>query len=206
MRGWNTKRLMAHWRKMKVKNWQIFALLALLLLLSAYLLRQNNLRMIEIREAVIAADENGVGVGESIERLNRHVFRHMNTEIVRPVELVHTYNRQAKAVIEAASKSSGRDVYAEATRACERQGIPITNIAQCAADYALSNNPTATPQEITLPDKNRFIYTFASPIWAPDLAGFSVLATGVVLIWFVLRLVEYIAVRLVIRRRYHRVF
>jgi cytochrome c5 len=69
--------------------------------------------------------------------LNEHVFNHINTEIVRPIELVNGYNRAAQAVIEAANRGSGKDVYAQATAACERRGVPIASIAQCAAEYAL---------------------------------------------------------------------
>jgi len=157
--------------------------------------------MVELRTAVVRADESNKDLALTIERLNHHVFHHMNTQIVRPVELVNTYNRQAQAVIEAANKTSNRDVYAEATAACERRGIPLTSIAQCAADYAVAHNPGVGPRSIVLPDKNRFIYTFASPRWTPDMAGISILLSTIVLVWILARSGEYIAVRLIIRHR-----
>jgi len=157
--------------------------------------------MVELRNAVVVADEKGAGVPEALEALNHHVFAHMNTEIVRPVELVHTYARQAQAIIQESTKNSGRDIYAEATQVCERRGIPLRSIAQCAADYATSNADSVTQAEIKLPDKNRFTYSFASPRWTPDAAGFSLLFTGVILVWFLVRLLEYVLVRLIIRRR-----
>ena len=162
--------------------------------------------MVALRNEVVAADEQGSGVAKAIEALNTHVFHHMNTEIVRPVELVNTYNKQARAAIEAANQSSGRDIYAEATRVCERRGVPLSSIAQCAADYAASNNPGTGPAQIKLPDKNRFIYTFASPRWTPDEAGFSILFTGVIALWLILRLIELLVVRLIIRRRLKNTF
>ncbi|MFO0971108.1 MAG: hypothetical protein U0520_02020 [Candidatus Saccharimonadales bacterium] len=201
MNGWQEKRFLRHWRRLHVKSWQLVLLLVAGVLCTVFLLRQNNLRMVALREAVVAADKNGADVTGALERLNYHVFHHMNTKIVRPVELVNTYNRQAQAVIEAANKNSGRDVYAEATAACERRGIPLASIAQCAAEYAVTNNPGVGPQQIVLPDKNRFIYSFASPLWTPDLAGFSLLLTGVVLLWLLGRILEYVLVRLVIRKR-----
>lgn len=164
-------------------------------------MRQNNLKMVELRNAVVVADEQGGDTAGAIEALNQHVFRHMNTEIVRPIELVNAYNRQARIAIEAANRTSGRDIYAEATQVCERRGVPLASIAQCAADYAATNNPGVGPGQIKLPDKNRFTYTFATPRWTPDLAGFSVLITGVLLVWVILRVIEYILVRLIIRRR-----
>lgn len=157
--------------------------------------------MVELRNNVIVADEQDSGLAEAIRQLNHHVFHHMNTAIVRPVELVNTYNRQAKAAIEAANQSSGRDIYAEATQVCERRGVPLASIAQCAADYAASNNPGVGPQQIVLPDKNRFIYTFSSPRWTPDLAGFSLLFTGGILVWLIVRFGEFLLVRSIVRRR-----
>lgn len=206
MNGWREKRLLRHWRRLHLKTWQLLIVLLLGIVCSVFFLRQNNLKMVELREAVLTADKVGVNVAPALEALNQHVFDHMNTRIVRPVELVNTYNRQAQAVIEAANKGSGRDIYAEATAACERRGIPLTSIAQCAADYAATNNPGVGPQQIVLPDKNRFVYSFASARWTPDLAGFSVLVTGVTLVWLLGRLVEYVLVRLVIRSRLRRGF
>jgi hypothetical protein len=206
MSGWKEKNLMRHWRKLRLKNWQLVLVLLVFATSSVFFLRQNNLKMVELRNRVVAADEQAGNVTGALEALNHHVFHHMNTEIVRPVELVNTYNNQAKVVIEAANKTSGRDIYAEATAACERRGIPLSSIAQCTANYAINNNPGVGPSTINLPDKNRFIYTFATPVWTPDAAGFSLLITGVVMLWLSARLLEYILVRIVVRRRLRNSF
>lgn len=201
MNGWKEKSFLRRYKKLRLKLWQIFILLVVFAGCSVYFLRQNNLRMVTLRNEVVAADEQGGDVTGALKRLNQHVFHHMNTEIVRPIELVHTYNKQAQAAIEAANKSSGRDIYAEATAVCERRGVPLTSIAQCAADYAANNNPGVGPGEINLPDKNRFIYTFAAPRWTPDMAGFSLLLTVVAALWLTARLLEYLLVRIIVRRR-----
>lgn len=202
MNGWQEKKLVRRWRKRHIKTWQLLLLFLLCLTVSVFFLRQNNLKMVVLRNKVIAADERGSGVAVALKDLNEHVFSHMNTQIVRPIELVHTYNRQAKAAIRAASEAnSGRDIYAEATQVCEQRGVPLTSIAQCAADYATTNSSAVGSKEINLPDKNRFIYTFATPLWTPDAAGISLLITGVLLVWLLLRGTEYILVRLVVRRR-----
>lgn len=208
MDGWNfnQKRFLRHWRKKQIKTWYLVVALLVGLSSSVYWLRSNNLKMVELRSAVIAADEQAGDVAGSLVRLNEHVFKHINTKIVRPIELVGAYSREAQAVIEAATQTSGRDIYAEAAAACERRGIPLTSIAQCAADYAAANNPGVAQKEIVLPDKNRFIYTFVSPRWTPDAAGFSLLATGLIAIWLTGRMGEYLAVRWIIRRRQNRQF
>ncbi len=201
MDGWHTKQFVHHWRKKRIKTVYLLLAFVIFLGLSVFFLRQNNLKMVELRNQVVQADEQGGDIQGALTRLNEYVFRHMNTQIVRPVELVNTYNRQTQAIIETANLASGRDVYGEAAAACERRGVPLTSIAQCAADYALSNNPGVGPKEIILPDKALFQYSFASPRWTPDLAGLSLLITGVIGVWMVIRLIEYIAVRLVTRHR-----
>lgn len=192
--------------KLRVKTWVLVLIFITGILTSAFFLRQNNLKMIELRQAVVKADESGGDVKTTLEKLNYHVFHHMNTEIVRPIELVQTYERQSKIVIEEANKSSGRDIYAEATKACEARGVPLTSVAQCAADYAVANNPGVGPKEIKLPDRNLFTYTYAPPAWTPDLAGFSVLITGVAGVLLIGILIEFIIVRLLLRLRLGRNF
>lgn len=162
--------------------------------------------MVELRNLVLQADEQQGDIAGALERLNQHVFSHMNTEIVRPIELVHSYNVQAQAVLEKASRGSGRDIYAEATAACERQGIPPTTIAQCAANYALQNNPGIDPAAIKLPERDQFVYSFAAPFWTPDAAGISILLTIVVILWLLIRLIEYVGVRLLLKRRMRHTF
>jgi len=201
MNGWEHKRVVERWRKKRIRNWQLVALLMVGIVLSVVLLRQNNLKMVELRNAVIQADEKNGDVAGALKNLNEHVFNHINTEIVRPIELVHGYNRAAQAVIEAANRGSGVDVYAQATAACERRGVPVASIAQCAAEYALQNNKTVDPTKVSLPDKNLFTYSFSSPRWAPDAAGLAIVFTGVIGLWLVVRSFEFIIVRIVIRQR-----
>jgi len=189
------------WRKKRIKAGYLLLALVVGIFSCAYFLRQNNLKMVELREQVIAADKTGKNLDEAIKNLNAHIFNHMNTTTVRPIELVNTYNRQAEAAIRAANTSSNKDVYKEAAAACEQRGVPLTSIAQCAAEYAARNSPDVGPQKIQLPDKNLFTYSFVSPRWTPDLAGWSVFFTVVVLIWLVARMVEHILVRMTVRKR-----
>jgi hypothetical protein len=188
-------------RKKRVKSAYLVLLFLIGLGSSIYFLRQNNLKMVGLRTNVIEADKTGKNLSSAIKDLNEHIFRHMNTTTVRPVELVNSYNRQAKKIIEGASKSNNKDIYKKATAACETRGVPLTSIAQCAADYALKNSSKVGPQKIVLPDKSLFIYSFVSPRWTPDLAGLSLLLTVVIAAWLVIRSIEYVIVRLVIRSR-----
>ena len=201
MDGRTEKRFLHHWRKKIFATWVLLLVFLLSAVSSVYFLRQNNLKMVELRSAVVKADEQSGDIAGTLEALNQHVFHHMNTKIVRPIELVNTYNKQAAVAVQALSQSTGQDLYAEGTTQCEQKGIPLSSIAQCISNYALAHNTSNAPAQIKLPDKNRFIYTFATPRWTPDAAGFSVLVTVVSGLWLLLRLIEYIAVRLIVRRR-----
>lgn len=199
--GWKPRQFLRKLRMKKVKLWHLVIALIVMSLLSAFFLRQNNLKMIKLRQDVITADEHNHDLAAALAKLNNHVFHHMNTEIVRPIELVHSYNRAVERAVVEASKQSGRDIYAEAQVACEQRGVPVAAIAQCAADYAMNHNTGGNLKKISMPDKNRFTYNYAAPLWTPDLAGFSILITGVILIWLVLRAIELITVKIIIRRR-----
>lgn len=201
MKGWRKSKEYKQLEKKRIKTWQLLVVALVLTFGTVLSLRHNNLRMVELRERVIVADETGAGVSEALQELNDYIFKHMNTQVVRPIELVNTYNRQAQAAIQASQQGSGRDIYAEGTAACERRGVPLSSIAQCIIDYANTNVASVAEQEIELPDKDLFIYSFTSPAWTPDLAGFFVLATVVMWLWLLMRLVEYVVVRLVVRHR-----
>ena len=201
MNRWTNSKFLRGLHRKSIKTWQIALLVVIFSVCSALTLRSNNLQMVYLRQQVIAADTKGVGVSERLRQLNSYIFKHMNTQVVRPIELVGTYNRQAQAVIQNAQKGSGRDIYAEGTAACERRGIPLSSIAQCIAQYANQNAQSVAEQKIRLPDKNLFVYSFASPLWTPDLAGISVLLTVVFTIWLLTRLIEFLIVRLIVRHR-----
>lgn len=201
MRGWKKSKEFKQLEKKRIKTWMLLVIALVATLGTVLALRHNNLKMVELRERVIAADKAGEGVAESLQNLNEYIFKHMNTQVVRPIELVNTYNRQAEAAIQAAQEGGGRDIYAEGTAACERRGIPLSSIAQCITEYANNNASSLAEQNIELPDKDLFIYSFTSPAWTPDLAGFLVILTVVMWLWLLMRLVEYVTVRLVVRYR-----
>lgn len=191
------------WQKSKrvIKTWYLAVTLVFLVLLSGYLLRQNNLKMVKLRNDVVAADARGSGVQEALEALNAHVFKHMNTKIVRPIELVHTYNRETQAAVESSKQIGSPEDYAQAIATCKARGIPDASQAQCAIDYLVGTGRATGQNAPTLPDKTLFTYSFASPRWTPDAAGFAVLLTVVIALWLLVRLVEFIAVKLWLRRR-----
>ena len=53
-----------------------------------------------------------------------------------------------------------------------------------------------------LPNAALYRYSFISPIWSPDFAGWSVLLTGVILLIIILRLVILVVLRILLKRHY----
>lgn len=168
--------------KIRIKHFLVIFVLSVPL--SAFLLRQNNLRAIELRDKVLEVDEQTGDISQvapHIEALGSYVLTHMNTN-VGTVELPGSYNRaveKLRAEAERSGNAANSAIYSEAQARCEDPNIPLTARAQCVQDYILANaSPGSDPiLELELPDKSLFSYSFASPTWSADWAGFSVLVT-----------------------------
>ena len=165
----------------KLRIWHFIVFLVLSIPISATLLRQNNLTAIELRDTVLEVDERTGDINEiapHLEELGNYVLNHMNTDI-GPIELPGTFNAAVEVLrLEAEqSGSANGDIYSEAQRVCENPSIPLTARAQCVQDYVVANAAPGTNPilELEFPDKSLFTYSFASPAWSADLAGFSVL-------------------------------
>ena len=79
----------------KLRWWFLIPIIAALLALSAWALRQNNLKMLELRDAVVLVDQDSGDINEItpvLEELGNYVLSHMNTDLGGPLELPGTYN------------------------------------------------------------------------------------------------------------------
>ncbi len=177
-----------------VKTWQLFIALVVLVLLSAYFMRQNNLTMLDLRDEVVRIDEKTGDIDKvepSLLELRSYILTHMNTE-AGSIELVGVFNADVEAARVKAERMSGggsNNVYARAQGACEKADIPITVRAQCIQDFILANaSDIEIVDEIDFPPKEEYIYTFASPVWSLGLAGISVFLSIFVLFWILIRL------------------
>jgi hypothetical protein len=156
-----------------------------------YALRQNNLTMTNLRQAVYDADQVDGDVTTALNDLRQFVYGHMNTDLrlgdstEPPIQLVNEFNRAVAAEQARIATLTGaaNQVYVDAQRQCEVASIPLTVRAQCIQDY-VSTHSTNVPQ-MNLPPKEVYTFDFASPTWSPDLAGWSMLAAigfGIILI------------------------
>ena len=185
--------------------WHRYKNISLILLVAAFIisaaitvvsLRANNIKMINLRQAVYTADQQNGDINKSLNDLRQFVYRHMNTNLKSgssssepPIQLVNQFNRDIDAERQRiAALGSADTVYINAQTTCEKAGVPITQRAQCIQDY-VTKNGKGIPQ-LNLPVKEVYTFDFTSPLWSPDLAGFSLIVTIVFGVMISVRLIS----------------
>ena len=161
---------------------------------AVYTLRQNNLTMVKLRDAVYQADEKGGDVNKALNELRSYVHSRMNTNlssggntIKPPIQLKYTYERLAA---NAQKEANDEGLYTEAANYCQARipaSVSISGRSRvaCVSDYILSHGgkraeavPTALYQ-----------FDFISPTWSPDLAGWGLVITTVLLLAMIARII-----------------
>lgn len=167
-----------NWFK-NVKLWQLGLAFVISIPISAYLLRQNNLGMVERRDAVILADETTGDINKvepSLIELRDYVSSHMNTDLGQPLELPGSYNTAVKEIQKNFKDPTVHRAYRKGEIACNKPSVPLNTQAQCIQDYVLNHGGSAA-RSLAFPPKEQFTYSFVSPAWSLDLAGLSVMIT-----------------------------
>lgn len=173
------------WHRVRLPSLFVFILCVVAFgSVSVIALRSNNMRMIELRQAVYVTDEQNGDVEAALRALREHVYAHMNTNLRQgssstepPIQLVGRFNRAVAAEQARIAASGGSNkIYVEAQAACENPNVPLTVRAKCVQDYVAANG-SSVPQ-IQLPPKELYTFDFASPRWSPDLAGLSLAMTA----------------------------
>jgi len=191
------KRKLHHfWTKIRgVKPWYFLIVAMISLGVLGTTLRLNNERMITLRDAVYAADKDNGDVQGALQALQAYVVAHMNTNLsagpqaVRPpIQLKYTYDRLVQARSEQVAKNNTQ-IYSDAQRYCEQQNsadFSGRNRVPCIEQYVKSNGINLA----TIPDA-LYKFDFVTPIWSPDLAGWSMVATVLSSLLFVMSFIAY---------------
>lgn len=188
----NKRHLHHVYRRLRpVSPWFFLALAITFGIISVGALRQNNIRMLELREAVYVADEKDQNLEPALRELREYVHAHMNTDlsannngIYPPIQLKYLYERLVAKEKARVTKANER-IYTDAQTFCERRfpaGISGGGRIPCIQDYVARNGA----KEKDIPDA-LYKFDFVSPRWSPDLAGFSLIATAVFSVLFVVR-------------------
>lgn len=172
----------------KVKLWQLILLFLVLLGLSVGLLRQNSLNMIRLRDAVKTTDAQNGDVQGALAALQRYIGSHMNANMTdKGIYLDKTYQRAYDRAFQAAAQSgsSSSTIYQQADHAC-RNGFVASGsfqgYVQCVADNVAASGSAADPlATFKAPTADLYRHNFVSPLWSPDLAGFVVILTLIVM-------------------------
>lgn len=193
----NKRHLHHLWTRFRViKPWYFLALTVVSGSICAISLRDNYKHMVILRNDVYAADKANGDVMGALNNLRNYVYAHMNTDLATgpdavypPIQLKYTYDRLVAA--EAARVTAvNTQIYSQAQALCE-QLDPVDfsgkNRVPCITDYV--NTHGTKPQPV--PDA-LYKFSFISPKWSPDLAGWSLVIT---IITAILTSVAFIAQR-----------
>lgn len=194
----------------RVKTWQLIVILIIIGFVAATFLRLNSIGMDQRRDAVLSADKEGNEevIINRLYDLQRHVTRHMNTDLGRGVYLEFSYNRDLQTWQEGqyGDANPNGNIYKKAQEVCAPQfrGYSYAYL-QCTTNE-LAKYPAADDlaKETSRPRQEAYIHAFASPVWSPDFAGWAVLAFGVVLLLIIIRMVSLGVLQLMLRRHYKR--
>lgn len=192
----------------RVKTWQLFLLLLLTIFIAATFLRLNNIGMIQRRDAVLAADKgDNMQVTQSrLYDLQRYVSSHMNTNM-GSIYLEGQYERDSQKVVANAggNESPNGNVNVQADAACKPRFSGYSQAyLQCFVDELEKFAPgQSLASTVNLPKVDNYRHSFASPIWSPDFAGFSVLAAIAIAFIIVVRLIGLGVLRMILKFKHN---
>lgn len=178
----NKKHLHHYLTELRRVKLRYFAIVVLLFgLVAVIALRRNNQHMVELRQAVFVADQKGGDTAKALQNLQLYVTSHMNTNlstgrdaVYPPIQLKYTYDRLVKVESDKLA-STNTQLYNDAQKYCEAQNstdFSGRNRVPCIQQYVKDHGQPLQ----AIPD-SLYKFDFVSPVWSPDLAGWSVVIT-----------------------------
>lgn len=208
-------------------SWKLALIFILLCFLSATLLRFDHIKMVDLRNAVLQADESedDAAIAESLNSLKnftqKHIVFNLHDDNGRqtiifgtgPFYLEHQYMRKAKEELARAQAEADKmvsnpngNIYRKAADVCDALGIkygwryPDQRYIDCWMSE-LDKYPTTdnlTVQGAKIPSTELYRYDFASPIWYPCLSGIVILLTVLAFVALAIRFLIWLFLRLAI--------
>jgi len=197
----NKRHLHHLWTKVRwIKPWYFLVLAIISAVICVFALRANNQHMIQLRDEVYKADQDNTDLQKPLQALQAYVTTHMNTDlntknsVYPPVQLKYTYDRLVKARMDTLAQANA-GLYNEAQTHCEAQNqtdVSGRNRIPCIEQYVQSHT---TQAPATIPDA-LYKFSFVSPRWSPDVAGWSM---AIAILSGALFIITFIASRIVRR-------
>ena len=212
-------------KKLRIKTWILILLLVPLIFADVWLLRQNHIKMTELRDAVLQADadEDDEKLTTALTELKNYTFNNVVINVVEengtqkvtfgtgPFYLAHQYYRAANKALEEAEKKMMGDnnpngnVYGKAGEVCRALALKNhwtwdnTNFINCMLSE-IQKYPSAAEIQDTiiaaLPSTELYRHNYASPIWSPSLAGAALLVTALIIVVIFIRFLIWLVLRL----------
>lgn len=188
----------------RIKTWQLVVLLILSVFVSATFLRLNNIGMIERRKAVLSADETGNNdtTKNRLFDLQRYVSAHMNTSMGKGLYLESSYKRTVKTAYDQASKDTNPNgnVYKKAQDVCAPKFSNWSYAYIQCTTTELAKYPSSEEliSSVKLPQADSFLYSYQSPAWSPDFAGWSIVFCVVILIMIITRFISVSILKMIL--------
>ena len=173
-----------------LNNWLFVLAILVGTLVCIFALRTNNVTALRLRDDVLRADKENGDVEAALRTLREYTYVHMNTDlssgsIAQPIQLKYRYERLVQAEKDRVSKQNEK-IYTTAQAECEKlfpKGLSGSGRIPCITDYVTKNGE----KERSIPD-SLYKFSFVSPRWSPDLAGWSLVITIVLIALFVIKL------------------
>jgi hypothetical protein len=175
-----------------VPIWTFLFLSIVFGLIAVFSLRSNNQKMIDLKDAVFAADEQDGDIETALKELREHVYGHMNTNLAAgdnaikpPIQLKYRYERLLAAE-QAKFGNTNEALYTAAQNHCEQQnpgGFSGSNRIPCIKEYIDAHGGEVKLAEIP---KEAYMFDFVSPSWSPDMAGWSIVLAIIFFVLFIL--------------------
>lgn len=212
-------------KKFKIKIWQLLVFLIPLLFINATLLRLDHIKMVDLRDAVLKADEeeDDEKIASALNELRNFVSSNVVVNVVEdngtqkvmfgtgPFYLEHQYLRAAHKALDEAEKNMQSDsnpngnIYAKATEVCRPQAIKngwnwtSQGYINCMMTE-INKYPAAAEIQDTIlanvPSTEMYRHNYSSPVWAPTFSGFFLLITLAVIVVIFIRLLGWAIIRL----------
>ncbi|MFZ1250178.1 MAG: hypothetical protein WAR37_01905 [Candidatus Microsaccharimonas sp.] len=195
----------------RVKTWQLVILLVIVGFIAATFLRLNNIGMVQRRDAVISADKEGneQDIINRLYDLQRYTAAHMNTDLGRGVYLEQSYNKDIQnwQQNQYGDANPNGNIYKRAQEVCAPQFSNYSYAYLQCTTNELSKYPAAAnpASDTSKPRQEAYIHSFASPLWSPDFAGWSIVVFGAILLLIVVRLISLGVLQLMLRKRYKQI-
>lgn len=178
------------WTKFRaVRPWYFLVLAVVSSGICVYALRSNNLTMVKLRDNVYTVDKNNGDVNTALKDLQAYVTAHMNTSLYSgssgvypPIQLQYTYERLQQAATQQAG-GTNQALYTNAENFCQLQDptdFSGHNRVPCIEKYVQDHGLKVASIPASL-----YEFNFLSPTWSPDLAGWSMVASGLLLLLFI---------------------